>query len=124
MQWSLQCCFIGDVQAIQNYYNNSYMFSMSLLLTKQRYLFTRKLLYSIILILFNVDIETCLGCVFSKGNFTVIHQNVCELLSKRESLKNLSKKHFVKIYGVTETHSSSPILWVPLKYGLELWTKR
>ena len=47
--------------------------------------------YSMILILLTGDIETCLGHLFTKGNFALVHQNECGLLSKRENLENLSQ---------------------------------
>ena len=84
------------------------MFSPSFFLTKQRYLVTRKLLHSMVLILLAGDVETCLGPLFS--NFTIIHQNICGLLSKRENLEKFINKNFAKIYAATETHLNSSIL--------------
>jgi len=37
-------------------------------------------------------------------NFTIVHQNVRGLLSKKDDIENFINKNSVKIYGVTETH--------------------
>ena len=51
------------------------------------------------------DIESCPGPALFRNasDFTVLHQNVCGLASKKDILKDFILEKNVKIFGVTET---------------------